>query len=65
MTNMQIAVRLRRKPRVNPAAVLVLLEILDNYISNKMRRCSLCRYRYRPFTACLFRVSSTVIPRNY
>ena len=45
MTDMQIAVRLRRKPRVNPAAVLVLPNVLDNYISNKMRRRSLCGCR--------------------
>jgi hypothetical protein len=51
MTDMQVAVRLRRKSRMNPAAVLVLLKILDNYVSNKMRRRSLCRYHYRPFIA--------------
>src|SRR5262249_20857939 len=51
MTDMQVAIRLRRKSSVTRAPFLVLLKILESYVSNKMRRRSLCRYRYRPFTA--------------
>ena len=39
MSDVQIAVRLRWKTRVDPAAVLVLLKVLDNYVSDKMRGC--------------------------
>src|SRR5262249_33761718 len=68
MTDMQVAIRLRRKSSMNPTAVFVLLKILDNYVSNTMRRRSLCRYRYRPFTAWIeslvYCVSLTLIEIN-